>query len=154
MYFVVIIPDICHFFYTGKIFGEKNLHQNLHSKLPTYTLNCQFFALNLKKFTPAKKNLHRRRPWRPWQIWGMSRLSSLVYKTIVNVHDTILKEKKTWGDQRLWRRRRGQVNAMRQEMEGLKLGYNQMRSHQPWTLDPPRDYIGITLVTRAPLILM
>ena len=23
-----------------------------------YTVNCQFFALNLKKFTPAKKNLH------------------------------------------------------------------------------------------------
>ena len=22
-----IIPDICHFFYTDKIFGEKNLHQ-------------------------------------------------------------------------------------------------------------------------------
>ena len=49
------IPHICHFFYTGKIFGEKNLHQNLHSKLPIYTVNCQIFALNLKKFTPAKK---------------------------------------------------------------------------------------------------
>ena len=24
---LVYIPDICHFFYTGKIFGEKNLHQ-------------------------------------------------------------------------------------------------------------------------------
>ena len=23
-----------------------------------YTVNCQFFALNLSKFTPAKKNLH------------------------------------------------------------------------------------------------
>ena len=22
-----LIPDICHFFYTGKIFGEKNLHR-------------------------------------------------------------------------------------------------------------------------------
>ena len=53
------------FFYTGKIFGEENLHRNLHSKLPIYTVNCQFFALNLKKFTPAKKNLHGRRPWRP-----------------------------------------------------------------------------------------
>ena len=39
--------------------------------MPIYTVNCQFFALNLKKFTPAKKNLHGRRPWRPWQIWGM-----------------------------------------------------------------------------------
>ena len=36
------IPDICHFFYTGKIFGEENLHRNLHSKLPVYTVNCQF----------------------------------------------------------------------------------------------------------------
>ena len=35
------------FFYTGKIFGEENLHRNLHSKLPIYTVNCQFFALNL-----------------------------------------------------------------------------------------------------------
>ena len=41
------IPHICHFFYTGKIFGEENLHRNLHSKLPIYTVNCQFFALNL-----------------------------------------------------------------------------------------------------------
>ena len=61
----ITIPDICHFFYTGKIFGEENLHQNLHSKLPIYTVNCQFFALNLKKFTPGEKNLHGRRPWRP-----------------------------------------------------------------------------------------
>ena len=30
------------FFYTGKIFGEENLHRNLHSKLPIYTVNCQF----------------------------------------------------------------------------------------------------------------
>ena len=36
------IPHICHFFYTGKIFGEENLHQNLHSKLLVYTVNCQF----------------------------------------------------------------------------------------------------------------
>ena len=39
---VTTIPDICHFFYTGKIFGEENLHRNLHSKLPVYTVNCQF----------------------------------------------------------------------------------------------------------------
>ena len=36
------IPHICHFFYTGKIFGEQNFHQNLHSKLQIYTVNCQF----------------------------------------------------------------------------------------------------------------
>ena len=28
--------------------------------------------LHLKKFTPTKKNLHGRHPWRPWQIWGMN----------------------------------------------------------------------------------
>ena len=43
----IVIPHICHFFYTGKIFGEENLHRNLHSKLPIYTVNCQFFALDL-----------------------------------------------------------------------------------------------------------
>ena len=47
MEYTLAIPDICHFFYTGKIFGEQNLHRNLHSKLPIYTVNCQFFALNL-----------------------------------------------------------------------------------------------------------
>ena len=54
------IPDICHFFYTSKIFGEQNLHRKkrvncakIHRKLPIfcvitakYTVNCQFFALN------------------------------------------------------------------------------------------------------------
>ena len=40
-------------------------YDKIHSKLPIfcvitakYTVNCQIFALNLKKFTPAKKNLH------------------------------------------------------------------------------------------------
>ena len=51
------IPDICHFFYTGKIFGEWNLHR----KTPIFCVKsvknatfsrkicrkCQFFALNL-----------------------------------------------------------------------------------------------------------
>ena len=51
------IPDICHFFYTGKIFGESNLHR----KTPIFCVKsvknatfsrkicrkCQFFALNL-----------------------------------------------------------------------------------------------------------
>ena len=79
------IPDICHFFTQAKflekkIYTEKTrkLRQNtqqianflryygkIHSKLPIfgvittkYTVNCQIFALNLKKFTPTKKNLH------------------------------------------------------------------------------------------------
>ena len=30
-----------------KGFGEENLHRSLHSKLSIYTVNCQFFALNL-----------------------------------------------------------------------------------------------------------
>ena len=51
---------------------------NLHSKLQIYTVNCQFFALNLSKFTPGKKKLHGRRPWRPWRIWGMLRLGPLI----------------------------------------------------------------------------
>ena len=58
------IPHICHFFYTGKIFGEENLHRNLHSKLPI------FRAKSVKIYTGQKK-LHGRRPWRSWQIWGM-----------------------------------------------------------------------------------
>ena len=40
-------------------------YDKIHRKLPIfcvitakYTVNCQFFALNLLKFTPAKKNLH------------------------------------------------------------------------------------------------
>ena len=40
-------------------------YDKIHSKLPIfciitakYTVNCQIFALNLKKFTLAKKNLH------------------------------------------------------------------------------------------------
>ena len=51
------IPDICHFFYTVKFFGEKNLHR----KTPIFRVKsvknatfsrkicrkCQFFALNL-----------------------------------------------------------------------------------------------------------
>ena len=40
-------------------------YSKIHSKLPIfcvitakYTVYCQIFALNLKQFTPAKKNLH------------------------------------------------------------------------------------------------
>ena len=45
------IPHICHFFTQAK-FSEKKIYTEI------YTVNCQFFALNLQKFTPAKKNLH------------------------------------------------------------------------------------------------
>ena len=64
----------------------KFLENKLHRKMPIFRVKsvknatfsrkicrkCQFFALNLSKFTPAKKNLHGRRPWRLWQISGMS----------------------------------------------------------------------------------
>ena len=39
------IPDICHFFYTSKIFGEQNLHRKNAQITTKYTENCQFFAL-------------------------------------------------------------------------------------------------------------
>ena len=62
------IPDICHFFYTGKILGELNLHRKTPifciksvKKTPIFRVKsvknaifsrkicrkCQFFALNL-----------------------------------------------------------------------------------------------------------
>ena len=45
-------------FLENKIYTEiYTVIANLHSKLP-------IFALNLKKFTPAKINLHGRRLWR------------------------------------------------------------------------------------------
>ena len=72
------IPHICRFFthtkfLENKIYTEKRrkLRQNTQKIAnflrynAKYTVNCQFFALHLKKFTPAKKNLHGRRPWRP-----------------------------------------------------------------------------------------
>ena len=53
-------------FLENKIYTEKRVnYDKIHRKLPIfcvitakYTVNCQFFALNLWKFTPAKKNLH------------------------------------------------------------------------------------------------
>ena len=41
------IPHICHFFYTCKIFGEKNLHQKMPIFFVKSVKKCQFFALNL-----------------------------------------------------------------------------------------------------------
>jgi len=45
---------ICNFVFCSNVICKLYLH----SKLPIYTVNCQFFALNLKKFTLVKKNLH------------------------------------------------------------------------------------------------
>ena len=60
-----IIPNICHFFYTGKIFGELNLHRNLHSKLPIYTVNCQFFRVKSEKNYTGQKRFTRAAPVAP-----------------------------------------------------------------------------------------
>ena len=54
-------------FWRIKFIPKKTVNYGkIHSKLPIfcvitakYTVNCQFFALNLWKFTPAKKNLHK-----------------------------------------------------------------------------------------------
>ena len=60
-------------FFTRAKFLEKKLtpkkrvnYDKIHSKLPIfcvitakYTVNFQIFTLNLKKFTPAKNNLHK-----------------------------------------------------------------------------------------------
>ena len=83
-YIHLSIPHICHFFYTGKIFGKWNLHRNLHSKLPIYTVNCQFtqwianlhskltiFRVKSVKIYTGQKYFTRIYPWDPWQIWGM-----------------------------------------------------------------------------------
>ena len=43
------IPYICHFFYTGKIFGE----WNLHSKLPIFRVKSVKIYTGQKKFTRA-----------------------------------------------------------------------------------------------------
>ena len=71
------IPHICHFFYTGRIFENQILHPKKRLKAPK-TLkmslkksNICIFSLNLEKFTPDRKFLHRHRLWCLWQIWGM-----------------------------------------------------------------------------------
>ena len=68
------IPHICHFFYTDRIFENQILHPKKWLKVPK-TLkmylkksNICIFSLNLEKFTPDRKILHRHRLW---QIWGM-----------------------------------------------------------------------------------
>ena len=86
-YMATGIPYICHFF-TQANFLENKIYTeiytviaNLHSKLP-------IFALNLKKFTPAKINLHGRRPWRLWQIWGMCTCSHELTQAYVHTDKT------------------------------------------------------------------
>ena len=50
---ILTIPHICKFFYTGKIFGEENLHRNLHSKLPIFRVKSVKIYTGQKKFTRA-----------------------------------------------------------------------------------------------------
>ena len=52
------------FFYTGKIFGQENLHRNLHSKLP-------IFRVESVKIYTGHKNLHWRCQPRQRQLSGM-----------------------------------------------------------------------------------
>ena len=73
----VTIPHICHFFYTDRIFENQILHPKKRLKAPK-TLkmslkksNICIFSLNLEKFTPDRKFLHRHRLWCLWRIWGM-----------------------------------------------------------------------------------
>ena len=54
----------------NKIYTEKrqffaNFCQFTPKFAPKNANFCQFFALHLKIFTPAKKNLHGHRPWGP-----------------------------------------------------------------------------------------
>ena len=50
---IIPIPHTCHFFYTCKIFGESNLHRNLHSKLPIFCVKSVRIYTGQKKFTRA-----------------------------------------------------------------------------------------------------
>ena len=81
-----MIPHICHFFYTGRIFENQILHQKKRLKaLKTLKMslkmsNICIFSLNLEKFTPDRDFLHRLRLWCLWQIWGMRTASGNVWK--------------------------------------------------------------------------
>ena len=50
------------------------MHRNIHSKLPIYTVNCQFFALICKNLNWPKKST-RVFLWLPRQISGMHTFS-------------------------------------------------------------------------------
>ena len=59
-------------------------YDKIHSKLPIfcvitakYTVNCQIFALNLKKIYTGQKKFTWEFSWLSWQIWGMHLLSAL-----------------------------------------------------------------------------
>ena len=65
-YLIFVIFLHSQIFWRMKFTPKKRVnYDKIHSELPIfcvitakYTVNCQIFALNLKKFTPAKKNLH------------------------------------------------------------------------------------------------
>ena len=63
---VECIPHICHFFYTDRIFENPNFTPKKTTKGTKNTKNVSekvkymhFFSLNLEKFTPDRKFLHR-----------------------------------------------------------------------------------------------
>ena len=74
------IPDICHFFYTSKIFGEwKRVNYNkIHSKLPIFLRyygkihsKLPIFRVKSVKIYTGQKKFTRIYSWGSWQIWGM-----------------------------------------------------------------------------------
>ena len=61
----ICIPLICHFFYIGRIFKTKfytqknDYRHQKHYKCLWKSQKYAFFSLNLEKFTPHRKFLHR-----------------------------------------------------------------------------------------------
>ena len=78
-YLIIVIFLHWHNFWRIKFTPKKRVnYDKIHSKLPIfcvitakYIVNCQIFALNLKKFTPAKKKLHEyiRGVRDKYQVW-------------------------------------------------------------------------------------
>ena len=71
-------------------------YSKIHSKLPIfcvitakYTVNYQIFALNLKKFTPAKKNLQEyiRGVRDKYEVWSLVVLKLMLCKPLVTIQD-------------------------------------------------------------------
>ena len=63
----IILYTVCYLLHPKKrLKAPKTLKMSLKK-----SNICSFFSLNLEKFTPDRKILHRHRLWCLWQIWGM-----------------------------------------------------------------------------------
>ena len=51
----MLIPHICHFLYTGRIFKFQILHLKMPKIYPQRSQICSFLASKLEQFTPDKK---------------------------------------------------------------------------------------------------